>query len=104
MKTIHAMPEIHACQPAAEPREPRRKPAPIPAMQPGKGRHARRYTDAEVVAVILAHLGGERFPHIVTRTGIADSLVRQWCGGTVRRECAAEAERLWLMTFHHKSP
>ena len=93
MRHIWLMPEIEARLPV-KPAPKRVAPEPIPGLQQTKAppsRHARE----TVISAIVAHLSGEPNASIAARIGAAPALVYQWCEGTLRRDCLAEAERRW---------
>ena len=93
MRHIWLMPEIAARLPV-KPAPKRAVPDPIPALQQTKAPPS-RHTRETVISTIVAHLSGEPNASIAARIGVKPSLVYQWCEGTLRRDCLAEAERRW---------
>lgn len=58
-------------------------------------RKHKRFSDAQVVAVILRFLQGESRPELAEDFGLNLETVRDWCDGTTRHRCLIEAEKLY---------
>lgn len=79
------------------PREPR---APGPCKPRGR---PSPYTDADVVSAIISRWNGEPVASIAARMGTTDSVIRQWCAGTLRPACLVDAERRSLTGAENRS-
>lgn len=81
--------EVHG---APAPRPKHKAPEPLPGAHFEKAPKS-RYSDEEVIAVVLANLRGESFVRLAARLHLDDGTVRAWCEGRVRWKCQQEAER-----------